>query len=73
VDVSVLVAQDLKLDVPRALDELLQVECLIAKRGACFCSCRLEHRTKLLLRLDDVHAAAASAARSFEHHGKAKC
>ncbi len=65
------VAEDLHLDVPRAFDQLLDIEPAIAEGGECF-RLRLRHQMmEFLGRTRDADAASAAAGRGLDHHGKA--
>ena len=71
VDDVVSVAEHLHLDVPRAFDELLDIEPAVAE-GRERLGLRLRHEVmKLLGRARDADAAAAAAGRRLDHHGKA--
>ena len=62
------VAEQLHLDVPRMLDELLEVEARVLEVGACQPLHGLVGRRKFRLAADQPHADAAAAGRALEHH-----
>src|SRR5579883_273788 len=78
-DVSMLVAQDLKLDVARIFDQLFHVHIAAGERRGGF-GLRLRQKGRHLLGpADDSHSPASSAGGSFEHYripnrgGEFKC
>mmetsp|Transcript_16026 Transcript_16026/g.49582 ORF Transcript_16026/g.49582 Transcript_16026/m.49582 type:complete len:252 (-) Transcript_16026:138-893(-) len=68
--VSVLVEEDLDLQVLRALDELLHEDPVVAERGRGLARAARKGSVELALGSHDAHAAAAAARRGFEHHGE---
>ena len=69
-DVSVAVGEDLHLDVPRPLDEALDVERAVAE-GRRRLSPRVLHGVGDLIRVHDAaHALAAAASRRLDQRGK---
>ena len=60
-DIAVLVAEDLDLDVPWRLDELLDEDALVAKTGFGFTSGRFEAIPRFGRRIGDTHALPAPA------------
>ena len=65
-DVSVRVAEQLDLDVARALDVALGEDAVIAERGLRLAPRRLERVFELLARAHDAHAAPAAAGRRLQ-------
>src|SRR5258707_1276187 len=64
--VAVRVRQDLDLDVPRALDQLLEVDAVVAEGRLRLAACRRDGIVELGTRADDSHAAATAARRRFD-------
>ena len=69
--VSVRVAQDLDLDVARLLDELLDVDRVIAEGRPGLGAGARDGLGKVRFGLDQPHALAAPAGRGLDHHGQA--
>ena len=70
-DVSVMVGENLHLDVARPLDEPLDVERAVAERGHRLAP-RALHRVRDVARVDDTpHALAAAAGRRLDQRGQA--
>ena len=68
--ISVLVAQHLDFDMPRILDELLDVDFSVAEGALGFARSFAQCGSKLGRRIDPAHAFATPARGGFEHHGK---
>ena len=67
--VAVLVAQDLKFDVARTLDQFLHVDVGAAEGLLGFGARRLKQGDQLAAVAHDAHAAAAAAFGCFDHDG----
>ncbi len=65
---AVLVAEDLDLDVPRPLEELLDVDPVVGEAGARLGARRPVGGGQPVRRADPAHALAAAAGRRLEHH-----
>ena len=65
--VAMLVADDLHLDVMSAAHQLLQVDLVIAERGAGLAPCGFHLVHQIGLGFDHAHASAASAPTGLEH------
>src|SRR5579859_47919 len=63
------VAEDLELDVARALDELLHVEVAVAESGRRLRLGLPEKPRQLCFFTDDAHAASTAAGRRFDDDG----
>src|SRR5581483_1336149 len=70
---AVAVAEDLHLDMPRPLDELLAVDLRRAEGRAGLCLASGKGLCRLLPRANDSHPAAAASGRGLEHHGIPGC
>src|SRR4051812_1609437 len=70
-DVASPVTENLKLDVARLLDVLLDEKCRIAERLHRLALRGLDGRTRLFLRTNALHAFAAAACRCLHENGKA--
>src|SRR3954453_16786970 len=70
-DVAVLIAEQLDLDVPRLLDELLDEHAVVAEAGEAFALYALEALAHVLLVPREAHALAAAAGRRLHHHREA--
>src|SRR5229473_8420950 len=66
--VAVAVADDLDLDVARLADVPLHVDSRVAERRPRRLGAALDRRDEVFLRLDHLHADAATAARRLDHH-----
>ena len=66
--VAVGVAQQLDLDVPRAADQLLEVDLVLAEGGLGLAPRREHGIQQLLLAVDRPHATTAAAPGGLEHH-----
>ena len=60
-DRAVRVREQLDLDMPRPLDQPLEVDAIVAERGSRLAPRGLERRVELAGRADDPHASAAAA------------
>ncbi|GAA4010595.1 hypothetical protein GCM10022280_04810 [Sphingomonas swuensis] len=67
-DVAVLVAEQLDLDMARALDELLDEHPVVAEAGEALALGRLEAVAHVLFGPGEAHALAAAAGRGLHHH-----
>src|SRR4051812_43707293 len=65
-DVTEVIAQDLKFDVPRRLDVLFDVHVAHTKRSLRLTLRGLERMCELTGRTDDAHAAAATPGRGLD-------
>ena len=68
-DVAVRIGQDLDLDVPRPVDELLEVDAGVLERGLGLGSGRLERGCQGRLIAADPHPLAAAAGGRLDQHG----
>src|SRR4029077_15134801 len=68
--VAILVGEDLKLDMPWTLDELLHVEIAIAEGSSGLRLRRCEQAGELLFTAHNAHAAAAAPGRRLDDHRK---
>src|SRR5689334_1476916 len=68
-DSSELVAEDLKLDVARTLQVLLQVDVSDTERSFGFASCRFEGRLEVAFVPADAHATTAASGGRFQDDG----
>ena len=66
-NVAVCIGQDLHLNVQGAFDQLLQIDLVIAKGGACFRASSVNLRGELGLRFQDAHATSAAAPACLQH------
>ena len=66
--VAVLIAEDLKFDVPRMLDELFHVDVGAAEGLLGFGARRLIQGNEFAAVAHDAHAASTAAFGSFDHH-----
>ena len=66
--VAVLVEEDLHLDVPRPLEELLDEDRVVAEAGPRFGAGRVEGPRQLLRSADEAHPLAAAAGRGLDDH-----
>ena len=64
-DIAVLVSEHLELDMPRALDEFLEVHFAAAKCGACLGPSLLKCAFQVARIAHDAHAPPAAAHRRF--------
>ena len=71
-EVAVHIAEQLHLDVPRPLDELLDEHARAAEGGLALPLRAFERHSQLVLAADDPHAAAAAAVGRLDHHGPAQ-
>ena len=71
-DVAVRVGQDLDLDVPRPLDQLLHEQRAVTERGLGLASAALERLGHRVRGSHRAHTAAASSGCRLEHHGIAE-
>ena len=62
------IGENLDLDVPRPLDELLEVHGVVAERALRFPSRRVERALQLLRRRYDAHSLAAASGRRLEQY-----
>eukprot|EP00672_Neobodo_designis_P009204 CAMPEP_0174878804 /NCGR_PEP_ID=MMETSP1114-20130205/82940_1 /TAXON_ID=312471 /ORGANISM="Neobodo designis, Strain CCAP 1951/1" /LENGTH=759 /DNA_ID=CAMNT_0016114193 /DNA_START=142 /DNA_END=2421 /DNA_ORIENTATION=+ len=69
--VAVLVAEDLHLDVARALDEALEQHALVLEEVDRLALRALQHRHEVLLVADDLHALATAAAHRLDEQREA--
>src|SRR5215212_5804848 len=69
--VSVLVGEDLNLDVARVLDVLLDVDVAVLKRRGRLGRGRAHGGAEFLFRADDAHAAPAASGRGLDDDGVA--
>ena len=67
IDVAVLVAQNLHLDMPGAQDHLFQIALAIAKGGLCLAPAFTHLVGQLLGAIDRAHAAPAAAPAGLQH------
>ena len=67
-DIAVPVAEDLHLDMAGALDELLEIDLVLAEGGLGLAARRHGVLEQRFLVADDAHAAAAAAPGGFQHH-----
>src|SRR6185295_5765449 len=67
-DGAVLVAQDLDLDVPRRLDELLNEHAVVAEAVEAFALHAVEALAHVLFGPGEAHALAAATGRGLHHH-----
>ncbi len=67
-DVAVPVAEDLHLDVPRAVDVLLEVDAAVLERGLGLGSRLVQPGSQRCLVAGDAHALAAAAGRRLDEH-----
>src|SRR4051794_24371620 len=70
-EIAVTVAEDLHLDVARALDVALEQHAIVAKGALRLAAGAVEGAGQLLFLPDDAHAAAAAARRCLDHHREA--
>src|SRR5262249_42538143 len=70
-DVPILVAEDLKFDVSRPRQILLDVHVAVAERGQCLRPRELERARKIIGIPRDAHAFAAAAGGRLDNDGKA--
>ena len=61
------IAEQLHLDVPRAADQLLEVDLVVAERGLGLAACRGDELGERGFVLDDAHATPAAAPTGLEH------
>ncbi len=70
-DVAVVVGEDLDLDVPGPVDELLEVDARVLERRLGLVPGRLERRQERPLLADDPHPLPAAAGRGLDEDGEA--
>src|SRR6266403_4258137 len=68
--VTILIGQDLNLNVPGALNKPLYVNVAVLESGGGFSRSSLQRMSQLFLRAHDAHAPAATASRRFYNHRK---
>ena len=66
---AVSVGQDLKLDVTRSLDQLLQIDAVIAKRIVRLAPCGSKRSRQFVGLMDDAHPLAAATGRGLDEQG----
>ena len=71
-EVAVHIAEQLHLDVPRPLDELLDEHARAAEGGLALPLRAFKRHRQFVLAADDPHAAAAAAVGRLDHHGPAQ-
>ena len=71
-EVAVHIAEQLHLDVPSPLDELLDEHARAAEGGLALPLRAFERHRQFVLAADDPHAAAAAAVGRLDHHGPAQ-
>src|SRR6267378_934367 len=70
-DVAVTITHDLELDVPRAVQILLDVDLAVAERGKRFGARELEGAPEIVGVGRDAHSLAAATGRGLDDHGEA--
>ncbi len=68
-DIALLVAQDLHLDVPRALDHLFQIALAVAEGGFRLAPALADLGLQLVLGQDRAHPPPAAAPGRLQHQG----
>ncbi len=66
--VAMRVAEDLHLDMTGALDQLLEIDLVLAEGRLCLALRRVDVAHQRLLVADDAHAASAAAPGGLQHH-----
>src|ERR1043166_2415157 len=70
-NISILISQNLELNMPRPLDELLHIQIAIAKRCRRFRRRLLKQTRQLRLAPDNTHPAPATTSRSLHDYREA--
>src|SRR5713226_4261721 len=71
-NVAMLIGTQLNLDMPRALDDFLKIDFLIAESRQGLGLSSVERRTQFVFTRHLSHALAPASGRCFQHHGIAK-
>src|SRR3954465_9519990 len=71
--ISVTIAEQLDLDVPRPRDELLHEDFVAAKSALRFTASSLKCVTEILRLLDNAHPSSTTAVRRLKDHGELEC